>query len=83
MKQKKCDRKKCDRKDCFANCKGGNGCRILLGEPDPFCSFFKTQKQFDEDLEKYPYCHEDADGYVTPIEKNCHVFIIDNNKLYI
>lgn len=21
------------------------------------------------------YCHEDADGYVKPIEKNCHAFI--------
>lgn len=21
------------------------------------------------------YCHEDSDGYVTPIEKNCHAFI--------
>lgn len=21
------------------------------------------------------YCHEDSDGYVKPIEKNCHVFI--------
>ena len=22
-----------------------------------------------------PYCHEDSDGYVTPLEKNCHAFI--------
>jgi len=21
------------------------------------------------------YCHEDSDGYVTPLEKNCHAFI--------
>lgn len=21
------------------------------------------------------YCHEDSDGYVKPIEKNCHAFI--------
>ena len=21
------------------------------------------------------YCHEDSDGYVSPIEKNCHAFI--------
>ena len=21
------------------------------------------------------YCHEDADGYVKPIEKNCHAFV--------
>lgn len=21
------------------------------------------------------YCHEDSDGYVKPLEKNCHVFI--------
>ena len=21
------------------------------------------------------YCHEDSDGYVKPVEKNCHVFI--------
>lgn len=21
------------------------------------------------------YCQEDSDGYVTPIEKNCHAFI--------
>ena len=22
-----------------------------------------------------PYCHEDSDGYVKPIEKNCHAFV--------
>lgn len=22
-----------------------------------------------------PFCHEDAEGYVTPLEKNCHAFI--------
>ena len=21
------------------------------------------------------YCHEDSDGYVTPLEKNCHAFV--------
>ena len=21
------------------------------------------------------YCHEDSDGYVMPLEKNCHAFI--------
>ena len=21
------------------------------------------------------YCHEDSDGYVKPIEKNCHAFV--------
>ena len=21
------------------------------------------------------YCHEDRDGFVTPVEKNCHAFI--------
>ena len=29
------------------------------------------------------YCNEDFDGYVKPIEKNCHAFITDENKLYI
>ena len=22
-----------------------------------------------------PYCHEDADGYVKPLEKNCHAYV--------
>ncbi len=22
-----------------------------------------------------PFCHEDSDGYVMPLEKNCHAFI--------
>jgi len=27
------------------------------------------------DMKSCIYCHEDSDGYVTPIEKNCHAFI--------
>jgi len=28
-----------------------------------------------------PYCNEDRDGYVKPIEKNCHAYIVIPNTL--
>ena len=54
----------------------------LVAEDDESC----TEKCNDiKILEKLPsartentdciYCHEDSDGYVKPIEKNCHAFI--------
>ena len=54
----------------------------LAAEDDEPC----TEKCNDiKILEKLPsaqpentdciYCHEDSDGYVKPIEKNCHAFI--------
>lgn len=54
----------------------------LAAEDDEPC----TEKCNDiKTLEKLPsarpenadciYCHEDSDGYVKPIEKNCHAFI--------
>ena len=27
------------------------------------------------------YCHEDVAGYVTPIEKNCHVFMYGSDMV--
>ena len=35
------------------------------------------------ELKSCPYCHEDRDGYVAPIEKNCHAFIRYPNKLIL
>jgi len=29
------------------------------------------------------YCHEDRDGYVLPLEKNCHAFLEYPNKLVL
>lgn len=29
------------------------------------------------------YCHEDRDGYVTPIEKNAHLYLKHPNKLVL
>ena len=56
-------------------------CDLTAGDDEP-C----TEKCNDiKILEKLPsaksenadciYCHEDSDGYVKPIEKNCHAFI--------
>ena len=30
-----------------------------------------------------PFCHEDRDGYIIPIEKNCHAFIEYPDKLML
>lgn len=29
------------------------------------------------------YCHEDRDGYIVPIEKNCHAYLIYPDKLML
>ena len=29
------------------------------------------------------YCHEDRDGYILPIEKNCHAYFGYPNKLIL
>ncbi len=34
-------------------------------------------------LKPCPFCHEDLDGYVLPIEKNCHAFIRYPNKMVV
>lgn len=31
--------------------------------------------EFTEQQATCEYCHEDAEGYVRPVEKNCHAFI--------
>ena len=46
---------------------------------------FESGKKVIEHLEQMPpaqpkqtdceYCHEDSDGYVRPLEKNCHAFV--------
>ena len=41
---------------------------------DRFMAFASAQPEPCEDT-SCPYCHEDSDGYVTPLEKNCHAFI--------
>ena len=30
-----------------------------------------------------PYCHEDRDGYIWPLEKNCHAYLRFPNKLVV
>lgn len=41
---------------------------------DMISSLSSVQPEPCEDT-SCPYCHEDSDGYVTPLEKNCHAFI--------
>ena len=51
-----------------------------LSEPDREAmemafSALQAQDVPDINVGNCPYCHEDSDGYVTPLEKNCHAFV--------
>ena len=51
-----------------------------LQQPEPYEYYALCRHGRDEDklrvrLKFCEYCNEDADGYVKPIEKNCHAFI--------
>ena len=39
------------------------------------CRHGRDENKLRADLGVCDYCHEDSDGYVKPIEKNCHAFI--------
>lgn len=34
-------------------------------------------------LKRCPFCHEDRDGFVEPIEKNCHAYLRFPNKMVL
>ena len=46
--------------------------------------FVESEKRTEELTETHScdYCHEDSDGYVKPIEKNCHA-VIFGSVLYL
>lgn len=48
----------------------GQDVRVLYG-PEEVGEFLEEVKK----SKSCEYCHEDADGYVLPLEKNCHAFI--------
>ena len=39
------------------------------------CRHGRDENRLRTDLGVCDYCYEDSDGYVKPIEKNCHAFI--------
>lgn len=39
------------------------------------CRHGRDENKLRADLGFCEYCHEDSDGYVMPLEKNCHAFI--------
>ena len=39
------------------------------------CRHGRDENKLRSGLEVCEYCHEDSEGYVVPIEKNCHAFI--------
>ena len=39
------------------------------------CRHGRDENKLRADLGFCEYCHEDSEGYVVPIEKNCHAFI--------
>lgn len=39
------------------------------------CRHGRDENKFRARLVFCEYCHEDSDGYVKPVEKNCHAFI--------
>lgn len=48
-----------------------------LGKNDNFsaCCRSKDKNRLRSTLGRCDYCNEDSDGYVKPIEKNCHAFV--------
>lgn len=48
----------------------GHDVRVIYG-PKGVNAFLEELKE----IKLCEYCHEDADGYVLPLEKNCHAFI--------
>ena len=38
-------------------------------------SVIKALPSAQPEITDCDYCHEDSDGYVTPLEKNCHAFV--------
>ena len=39
------------------------------------CRHGRDENKLRADLGVCDYCHEDSDGYVKPVEKNCHAFV--------
>lgn len=48
-----------------------------LGKNDNFsaCCRSRDKNKLRSTLGRCDYCNEDSDGYVKPIEKNCHAFV--------
>lgn len=69
----------------FIGCTVGEAMKIMLDEVPPaqpesceyyaLCRHGRDENKLRARLGFCEYCNEDADGYVKPIEKNCHAFI--------
>ena len=67
-----CNSRNCDDCElCYAQGTTGEQGKAL----NMAISALQAQDVPDINVGNCPYCHEDSDGYVTPLEKNCHAFV--------
>ncbi len=50
-------------------------CKACADEHRQLAEWLRELKQLRSEQTDCEYCHEDSDGYIRPIEKNCHASI--------